>query len=305
MAKLQNDEMTSVIIYTDGGADPNPGIGGWAALLQYGEHEKVLTGDDPRTTNNRMELQAAVSALSVLKRPSTVEFHTDSKYLQQGITKWIDRWAAQGWQHKGGRAVPNADLWQELWPLVKKHKIRWHWVKGHAGDPRNERVDNLAREARLAITPRLELDSQVGQIYLRASCLGNPGPGGWGAVMVSAGGRRQLKGGASQTTNNRMELQAAIAAIQAFPPGTPLQIVTTSDYLFQGATQWLAGWQHRGWQKKDGQPISNDDLWRQLAALMGKYPLQLLNAKTIAANDSLLAEAAKLAHHAAQSASRT
>jgi ribonuclease HI len=295
--------MTTVTIYTDGGADPNPGIGGWAAVLRYGEHEKTLTGSDPKTTNNRMELQAAVSALSALKRPSTIDLHTDSQYLRQGITKWIDRWAEQGWRHKDGRAVPNADLWQTLWPLVKQHQINWHWVKGHAGDPLNERVDQLAREARLAITPRLELDKDIARLYIRASCIGNPGPGGWGALLVMGDDVQTLHGGNPKTTNNRMELQAAIDALQALPPGSPAQIITTSDYLFQGATQWLIGWQRRGWQKKDGQPVSNADLWRQLAALMAERQVQLLNAKSIAANERYLAEAASLAQSAAQAAS--
>jgi ribonuclease HI len=263
-----------------------------------------LTGNDPKTTNNRMELQAAVSALSALKRPSTIEFHTDSQYLRQGITKWIGGWAERGWQHKDGRAIPNADLWQTLWPLVKQHQINWHWVKGHAGDPLNERVDQLAREARLAITPRLELDKEIARLYVRASCKGNPGPGGWAAVMVVNNQAETLQGSDPKTTNNRMEIQAAIAALQALPPGAPAQIVTTSDYLFQGATQWLTGWLQRNWQKKDGQPVSNADLWRQLAALMETRPVQLINAKSIAANDSRLVEAANLAQAAVQLVSR-
>jgi ribonuclease HI len=295
--------MTSIIIYSDGGADPNPGIGGWAAILRYGEHEKVLTGNDPKTTNNRMELQAAVSALSALKRPSTIEFHTDSQYLRQGITKWIGGWAERGWQHKDGRAIPNADLWQTLWLLVKQHEINWHWVKGHAGDPLNERVDQLAREARLAITPRLELDDALPQLYVRASCKGNPGPGGWAVVISWNGVTRTISGGELRTTNNRMEVQAAVAALQSISPGAPAQIITASDYLFQGATQWLAGWQKRGWQKKDGQPISNADLWQQLAALLTERPTQLFNAKSVAANDAHLAEAAALAQSAASTQS--
>ena len=137
----------NVVVYTDGGSDPNPGIGGWAAVLQYGEHEKVLTGNDPQTTNNRMELQAAIAALEALKRPSQIEFHTDSEYLRQGITQWIDNWAKNNWVHKKtGKPVSNADLWQTLWPLVKRHDITWHWVKGHAGHADNERADALANQ---------------------------------------------------------------------------------------------------------------------------------------------------------------
>jgi ribonuclease HI len=150
-----------IIIYSDGGADPNPGIGGWAAVLRYGDEEKVLSGSDPATTNNRMELQAAISALEALKRPSQIEFHTDSEYLRRGISEWIGRWQAQGWRHKGGKPVPNLDLWQRLASLAQQHNINWHWVKGHAGDPTNERVDLLARQARLAITPAASPDEEA------------------------------------------------------------------------------------------------------------------------------------------------
>ena len=152
-----------VIIYSDGGSDPNPGIGGWAAILRFGEHEKVLTGNDPDTTNNRMELQAAIGALSALKRPCSIEFYTDSEYVRKGITEWIEGWAANNWQKKG-KPIRNADLWRTLWPLVKKHEIDWHWVKGHAGNEYNERCDQLARQARLEITPDDQIDPNMPKV---------------------------------------------------------------------------------------------------------------------------------------------
>ena len=170
-----------VIIYSDGGADPNPGIGGWAAVLKYGRHEKILSGNDPQATNNRMELMAAIAALGSLKRPSSVEFHTDSEYLRKGITEWIEGWAQKGWKTKGGKPISNVDLWQRLWPLVKQHGINWHWVKGHSGNRMNERVDALARQARLEITPAEQISADVPRLYLRSSCKGNPGPGGLGS----------------------------------------------------------------------------------------------------------------------------
>ncbi len=282
-----------ITIYTDGGADPNPGIGGWAALLQYGEHEKVLTGNDPETTNNRMELQAAIAALQAIKRPSTIEFHTDSEYLRQGITEWIEKWAANNWQLKGGRPVQNADLWQTLWPLVKRHEIAWHWVKGHAGDAGNERVDQLARQARLDITPAAQLSDDVPRLYVRASCKGNPGPGGWGAVLEHQGETEQTSGADQATTNNRMEITAVIEGLLLLPPGSSVQIFTTSDYLFQGATQWIHGWRRRNWQKKDGQPVANADLWQALDQISKNYAIRWVNAK--GQDTPALAEAAKLA----------
>jgi ribonuclease HI len=282
-----------IVIYSDGGADPNPGIGGWAAILRYGGQEKVLTGNEPETTNNRMELQAAIAALQALKEPSQVEFHTDSEYLRQGITQWIEKWAAQGWVRQGGKPIPNADLWQILWPLVKQHDIKWHWVKGHAGEPLNERVDALARQARQEITPSTELAEGVPRLYIRASCRGNPGPGGWGVVLEQDGETEQLSGSALATTNNRMEITAAIEGLRLLPPGSPVQVFTTSDYLFQGVTQWLHGWRKRNWTKKGGEWVANADLWQVLDQLLNTYTIQWVNAK--GQTQPALSEASKLA----------
>ena len=268
-----------VKIYSDGGSDPNPGIGGWAAILQYGNHEKVLSGNEPSSTNNRMELMAAIAALSALKRPSSIEFHTDSEYLRKGITEWIDGWASKGWKSKGGKPISNVDLWQRLWPLVKQHDINWHWVKGHSGDRMNERVDALARQARLEITPADQISANVPRLYLRSSCKGNPGPGGWGAVLEIGEDSEQNSGSVSNTTNNRMEITAAIEGLLLLPQNSAVQIFTTSDYLFQGATRWIHGWRRQNWQKKDGNPIANGDLWRALDKLQEGYAVRWINAK--------------------------
>ncbi len=139
-------EMPHVAIYTDGACDPNPGAGGWAALLRYKGSDKKLTGSKPDTTNNRMELTAAVQALQALKRPSRVDLFTDSEYLRRGITEWLPRWRARNWRRKGG-ALANVDLWQALSAATQSHQIEWHWVRGHAGDRNNRLVDRLARQA--------------------------------------------------------------------------------------------------------------------------------------------------------------
>lgn len=268
-----------VTIYSDGGADPNPGIGGWAALLLFGDQEKVLTGNEARTTNNRMELSAAIHALRELPGNSRVEFHTDSQYLRRGITDGVEKWAAAGWRTKNGRPIPNADLWQELEVLVAPHTIDWHWVQGHSGDPLNERVDRLAREARLAITPRVDLAAGVPRLYVRGSCVGNPGPGSWAAVLESDGEWKSRTGSERSTTNNRMEITAAIEGVTLVPPGSRVQIFTTSDYLFQGITQWVAGWRARGWRKKDGQAVANADLWQALTDVSSRYQVEWVNGK--------------------------
>lgn len=136
-----------VEIWTDGACSGNPGPGGWAALLRYGDHERTLSGAEPRTTNNRMELLAAIRALEALKRPCRVRLVTDSEYLKKGITEWLPRWKARGWRTSERKPVKNADLWRRLDELATRHHVEWEWVRGHAGHPENERVDRLARAA--------------------------------------------------------------------------------------------------------------------------------------------------------------
>lgn len=134
-----------VEIYTDGACSGNPGPGGWGARLSYGEHVKELRGGEgPSTTNNRMELLAAIMALESLTRPSTVRIHTDSAYVRGGITSWLAGWLRNGWRTSAGQPVKNADLWRRLADAAKPHEVEWLWVKGHAGDPGNERADELA-----------------------------------------------------------------------------------------------------------------------------------------------------------------
>ncbi len=139
-------DLPLVTIYTDGACEPNPGPGGWAALLRSAGHTKELIGNEPDTTNNRMELTAAVRALEALKQPCQVELHTDSEYLKRGITEWLPDWKRRGWKRKAG-SLANIDLWQALDALLNKHQIRWHWVRGHAGNQFNERVDILAHRS--------------------------------------------------------------------------------------------------------------------------------------------------------------
>jgi len=138
--------MDEVVIYTDGACSGNPGPGGWGVLMQFGEHERELKGGEPSTTNNRMELLAAIEALEALKRPCMVNLHTDSTYLRDGITKWIVNWKRNGWKTAAKKPVKNVDLWLRLEEAIARHEINWHWVKGHAGDPGNEAADALARQ---------------------------------------------------------------------------------------------------------------------------------------------------------------
>lgn len=138
--------MKQVVIYTDGACKGNPGPGGWGALLAYNGREKKMKGGEAQTTNNRMELTAAIEALDVLREPCAVTLFTDSKYVMQGLNEWLPGWKARGWRTADKKPVKNQDLWERLDAAVQRHRIEWRWVKGHAGDPGNEMADRLANE---------------------------------------------------------------------------------------------------------------------------------------------------------------
>lgn len=143
--------MKQVSIHTDGACLGNPGPGGWAALLRYQGREREIAGAEPLTTNNRMELMAAIAALETLSEPCNVTLHTDSQYVRQGITEWMPSWVRRNWKTSGGGAVKNMDLWERLHAAHQRHSVDWRWVKGHSGDPDNERVDVLARDEAIRI----------------------------------------------------------------------------------------------------------------------------------------------------------
>ncbi|MGI9361053.1 MAG: ribonuclease HI [Parasphingorhabdus sp.] len=144
-------DLSFVEIATDGACKGNPGPGGWGALIRYGDKELEISGGEMNTTNNRMELRAAIEALNILKRPCRVKLSIDSTYVKDGITKWVFNWQKNGWKTAARKPVKNADLWQDLVEAVKRHDIEWHWVKGHNGDADNERADILASDAAIKI----------------------------------------------------------------------------------------------------------------------------------------------------------
>jgi ribonuclease HI len=141
-----SDILPEVEVYTDGACQPNPGPGGWAAILKAKRHEKIISGGEAQTTNNRMELTAAIRALQALKQPSHVLLYTDSEYMKRGVTEWLPGWERRGWKRQTGK-LANVDLWQNLAAELKIHKVEWRWLRGHAGHMENERVDLLARQA--------------------------------------------------------------------------------------------------------------------------------------------------------------
>jgi ribonuclease HI len=148
-----SDATNDVTIYTDGACKGNPGPGGWGAWLRTGEHERELFGGEAQTTNNRMELTAVIESLATLKRPCRVAIFTDSEYVKNGMTTWIHNWKKRGWRTADNKPVKNIELWQRLDSLVQQHQVSWHWVKGHAGDPGNERADALANRGVESVQP--------------------------------------------------------------------------------------------------------------------------------------------------------
>ncbi|MFQ5575824.1 MAG: ribonuclease HI [Anaerolineae bacterium] len=283
-----------VTIYTDGGCDPNPGPGGWAAILLFpGKKPQELTGHHPDATNNRMELRAAIEALRTLPGPHRVEFYTDSQYLRRGITEWLPGWQANNWR-RGKGELKNRDLWQQLASEAQRHQIDWRWTRGHAGDKWNERADRLAR-AMIPIAALPLNDENAIHIFAAGSYLAKAGQGGWAVILRYRQAEKSLTGRAAGTSGNRMHLQAAIEGLRAVKKPLPIHLYTPSDYLKDGATLWLAGWRARNWQTKAGKPVSNRDLWETLAELAAQYrvcwhaisktamPPQMQQAKKLAA----------------------
>lgn len=273
---LSDGSPPQVAAYTDGGCDPNPGPGGWGAIIRWSDREWVLSGNDPATTNNRMELHAAAAALALLEGllgRCQVDLHTDSQYLRQGITEWIDGWVGRGWRTSDRQPVKNQDLWRVLHRLTQAHDVTWHWIKGHAGHPLNERADRLAAEALRALqrgpgAPDAHQPSDderpIVEICVKASCRGAQGQGGWGAVLRLGEHTKSLSGSEPSTTANAMLIRGAAEPLRALTRPCRVTLYSDAKYLINGASRWVKGWQARGWQTRDGKPVANRAEWEAL-----------------------------------------
>jgi ribonuclease HI len=268
--------LPEVTVYTDGGADPNPGPGGWGVVLIHGASGKAskLRGGEPYTTNNRMELTAAIRALEALKRRCRVHLFTDSQYLRKGITQWLPGWIERGWKRKDGE-LQNEDLWRRLAELIRQHEVRWDWVKGHAGNRWNECADQLATQAVREQRAALGIGPAAGparrpdaEVFLRVSASGKGG--GWAALVRHEGSETVLSGGGARLSSNQLDLIAAAEALDSLPPGISVAVHSLSDYLRNGATGWLQGWKRRGWKTQEGKPVLHRDLWERLDAALGR-----------------------------------
>jgi len=275
-------QLPEVDVYTDGGCDPNPGPGGWAAILLYGSRCKELCGNEAHTTNNRMELTAAIEALRHLRHKARVTIHTDSQYLRRGIQEWLPSWKARGWVRAGNRPLKNADLWRELDRQTQRHRVRWRWLRGHTGHPLNERADRLARKARYRLVGKRLGEASVSEkgsvrgrvmIFTGACSLGRQGPGGYAAVIVHNGREQIISGAWPVASSNAMHLQSVIAALCTLDRVSSVCIVTPSKYVIDGATHWLAQWERNGWRTRSGRRVEHMQLWRKLADVMGDHDI--------------------------------
>jgi ribonuclease HI len=257
-------DMPLVRIYTDGGCRPNPGPGGWGVVIVSGKRKiKELKGGEDDTTNNRMELRAAVEGLRFLDRPHRVELYTDSRYLRDGVTSWLPKWIANGWKTSNKSQVKNQDLWCELETELDRHEVTWHWVKGHAGNRYNERADRLASSA--IPGPDLPVDDpDAVHLFTAVAYSGKRKIGSWAALLRFGDHERLLHGSEPGTSANRMHLTGVTVALAELKRAVRIHIYTASDYLRDGATTWVGGWQSRGWKTREGQSVKNKDLWQRL-----------------------------------------
>ena len=273
-------------IYTDGGASPNPGPGGWGVVI-LGARGVVeeLSGGELDTTNNRMEMTAAIRALEAVGEGAEVALYSDSRYLRQGITRWVAGWMRRNWNRVDSSGnlhpVKNVDLWKRLVELESKHRVTWHWLKGHAGHQHNERADALAtteierlqaslpteETVKTEETPAVTTDAEA---LIRITCQRDIGA--WAILLMSDQRQDTITGSASPVTANRAELLAGLELFEQLPTETSVTI-RAGDYLRKGAAEWLAGWKMRAWRTGAGQPVKNGELWRKIDHAMTRLKI--------------------------------
>lgn len=272
-------ERLHVVIYSDGGSKPNPGPGGWGALVIYPDREQVLSGGLRATTNNQMELTAACEALESLPEACDVTFYTDSTYVRNGITSWLASWKRSGWINSQKEPVANRELWQRLDLATQRHNITWKWVKGHAGNTYNERVDKIATLARAQITgEKVEPINEsaptshtpTGMVaYLAARHdVKTAGRAVWGVLIID-GDRESVNGGRipQAESENHAVLLGALRALQALDKIEGLTLYTESEYFQKGISAWVKGWSKNGWVTAKKEPVKYKEVWEKLHTL--------------------------------------
>jgi ribonuclease HI len=277
---LYSGKLLDITIYTDGSCSPNPGPGGWAALLLFTGSGKVieLQGAEVATTNNRMELQAALSAMESLQESCSLEIITDSKYLQRGVSEWLERWKKKQWRTAEGLPVKNRDLWEKFALELERHEVCWKWVKGHGADPCNIRVDELAAAARKSLpAAEVALDAEAIHLYPGVTWKNSTGCGAWAVVLRYHHHCRILGRPAADTTANKLYLVAVIEGIRALKRVLPVLVYTRFGYLRDGLQTWMEPWRKRGWQTREGKEVSNKEQWMELARLRQEFAVTIVD----------------------------
>jgi ribonuclease HI len=272
--------LPEITIYTDGACSPNPGPGGWGAvILQEGRKPVELSGFGGDSTNNRMELTAVISALGEIKTPHRITLYTDSQYVKNGITSWIDGWQKKNWLTADKKPVKNVDLWKALLEQVKRHHVNWKWIRGHAADRWNERADELAVAARKteitgnsrAPADNRSVSADTVSLYTGVTCKHSTGIGAWCVILCWRRHVKVIGASAEGMTANQLYIKAVIEGLSTLTRSFPVDVHTHSGYLKDGATSWLSGWQKRNWQTREGSPVSNRELWQELAVLLENF----------------------------------
>ena len=272
-----NYSTPELVIYTDGACSPNPGPGGWGAVILKGASILCeLSGSADSSTNNRMELTGAVEALKAIETRSRVRLYTDSIYLKNGITDWINKWQRNNWRTADRKEVKNSDLWRQLLTQIEYHRVDWHWVKGHANDPYNIRADELAVAARKGKAQKERIHAtglRADHIHLFTGVTWkhSSGVGGWSVLLNWRSHVKILGGGEQGRSANQLYLIAVINGLKSLKKELPVDVHTHSGYLYDGATTWLRGWKSRNWRTREGDEVSNKQLCQELDGLMNRY----------------------------------
>ena len=270
---------SDLVVYTDGACSPNPGPGGWGAvIIKDGSIVAELSGSEEYSTNNRMELTAAVEVLKSISEPARIDLYTDSVYLKNGITDWINKWQLNDWRTADRKEVKNSDLWRKLLDLIEHHQVHFHWIKGHGADPYNIRADELAVAARKGEGAAEQAGSASGSLaadhihlFTGVTCKHAARVGGWSVILTWRNHVKILGEGCQGMSANQLYLVSVINGLTSLKKELPVDVHTHSGYLYDGATNWLSGWKNRQWRTREGEEVSNKELWLQLDDLLSRY----------------------------------
>jgi len=271
-------------IYTDGACQSNPGPGGWGAIILYPDtppHE--INGGEKHTTNNQMELTAVINALETIKNTQNqIVLFTDSQYVKNGVTNWIDNWKKNNWKTSLNTPVKNQVLWQKLDTCAKDLNIQWEWVRGHAGNQWNESADQLARSAVPNVEPHEEKkikkfpidDPDAIHIFTAIAYSSKNKSGAWAAYLRYKTHTKSISEKVEHMSSNQIHICSAIGGLQLIKKQYPIHLYTLSDYLKDGASRWIRHWQKNNWKTKEGDPVKHKELWIALEHICRAYHIK-------------------------------